>query len=542
MQRIEILRSTYLDSVSLMRISKLAGEAQGVSGAVVSMATDTNLSLMKDIGFDPGETGEVSANDLVIAIEAETQEALDGAFALVESWIKGKPAAARNTAGAIRGGTAGAAGGPGTQVAPSGDLPRNLDTAITQYPEIDLVLISVPGRYAAYEAHKALEAGKHVMIFSDNVSIPDEKRLKELGAHRGLLVMGPDCGTAIIGGVALGFANAVPRGPVGIVSASGTGAQEISSILARLGIGISHIIGTGGRDVSGEIGAVTMKMGLKALIEDEATEVIVLISKAPDPDVAEPVLELARRSNMPCIICFMGQARSERQGDLIYTGTLTEAALAAREAVAGEGVRAEKSGFDRAAIGETEIARLRKKLPKSGRYLRGLFSGGTLAQEAAFILGPRLGQIHTNLHIEGFAILDDPAVSRGHTILDLGDDVFTRGRAHPMIDQWYRLDRLEKEAADPETAVIMLDVVLGYGANPDPAGEIAALLKQTAGQIVPGGAMPPVITSICGTYDDPQAYDRQKQALEEAGAVVAETNARACEIVRDILAGDRNGR
>jgi FdrA protein len=318
MQRVRVLRSTYLDSVSLMRISKLAGDAPGVTNAVVSMATDTNLILMKNIGFDPAEAGEVSSSDLVIAVEAESRDALEGAFMLVENHIKGGPAAAV-------GGAAGAGASEGVH-------PGSLEAAMRQRPEIDLVLVSVPGQYAAYEAHKALLAGKHVMIFSDNVSVEDEKHLKDLGTRDGLLVMGPDCGTSIIGGVALGFANAVPRGQVGVVSASGTGAQEVSSILARMGVGISHIIGTGGRDVVRRIGAATMLTGLKALIDDPATDVIVLISKAPDPDVAERILAAARRSGKPCIICFMGRGPSGKQENLIFAGTLTEAALS----VAGE--------------------------------------------------------------------------------------------------------------------------------------------------------------------------------------------------------------
>lgn len=523
MQRIKVLRSTYLDSVSLMRISKLAGDAPGVTNAVVSMATDTNIVLMKDIGFDPAEAGEVSSSDLVIAIEAETRAALDQAFALVENQIKGRPAAVVGAA--------------------EGARPGSLLAATRLHPEINLVLISVPGQYAAYEAHKALLAGKHVMIFSDNVSIEDERHLKDLGARTGLLVMGPDCGTSIIGGLALGFANAVPRGRVGVVSASGTGAQEVSSILARLGVGISHIIGTGGRDVARQIGAVTMLMGLKALTDDQATDIIVLISKAPDPDVAERILAAARRSGKPCIICFMGQALSGSQGNLVFADTLTEAALKVAAELESGRVPGEKLEAFSATTGEAQVAALREKLPRSGRYLRGLFTGGTLAQEAMFILGPRLGRIHTNMHMEGFPVLDDPSTSKGHTILDLGDDIFTRGRAHPMIDQRYRLDRIGKEAADPETAVILLDVVLGYGCNSDPGGEIAGALTRIAAVALPqstaaGAATPLVVASICGTPDDPQSYDGQRRALESAGVVVAETNARACEVARAILTGD----
>jgi FdrA protein len=527
MQRIEVVKSTYLDSVSLMRISKVVSDVQGVTNAVVSMATDTNLALMKDIGFDPKKVGSISANDLVIAIEAETQNALDDAFKLVWNQIKGGP------------GPAGDEGG--TRAASPADRPASLDTAIKRYPEINLVLISVPGRYAAYEAHKALRSGKHVMIFSDNVSVTDEKMLKDFAAHHGLLVMGPDCGTAIIGGAALGFANAVPRGRIGIVSASGTGAQEVSSILARLGFGISHIIGTGGRDVSREVGASTMLSGLRALMDDEDTDVIVIISKAPDPGLAERILELARSGSKPCVMRFMGQVTGGTQENLIYASTLAEAALAAAHALCPDQPEMAGPPASWAAVGKNEIAGMRAGLPETGRYVRGLFSGGTLAQEAMFILGPWLGEIHTNMHLRGFHQLDDPTASAGHTILDLGDDTFTRGRAHPMIDQWYRLDRLAREFADPETAVILLDVVLGYGANADPAGEIAGALAELARGAGAEHRMPLVIASICGTRDDPQGYERQRAVLESAGVVMAQTNAHACELVGHILTGDPDG-
>ncbi len=513
MQRIEILKSTYLDSVSLMRISKMATGAPGVSNAVISMATDTNLALMKEVGFRPDTIGEATPNDLVIAVEAESEDAVDRAFDMVKTEIKG---------GSRRGDAARA--------------PRSLEAAIEEYPEINLVLISVPGRYAAYEARRALAAGRHVMIFSDNVSMEDEKNLKETGARDGLLVMGPDCGTAMIGGVGLGFANDVPPGKIGIVSASGTGAQEVASILARLGLGVSHIIGTGGRDVSSGVGAITMKAGLAGLADDVATEVIVIISKAPDTGVAEGILAMAAEAGKPCIVNFAGRSEAGGEGNLTFTTTLTEAALAAAWALTG---KADEIPAGTGLEGDTHDLSMQIAPPR--RYLRGLYSGGTLAQEALFLLVPSLGAIHSNLHVEGLPTLRDPGVSEGHTIVDLGDDVFTRGRAHPMIDQAQRLARLTREARDPEVAVILLDVVLGYGCNGDPGGEIAAALRETARSLDAGVTMPLIVASICGTHGDPQGYGRQKRALEAAGVVVASTNARACELAGGLLKGVCDG-
>jgi FdrA protein len=513
MQRIEILKSTYLDSVSLMRISKMATEAPGVTSAVISMATDTNLALMKEVGFSLDAAGEASANDLVIAVDADSEDAVDRAFEMVKNEIKG-----------------GTRGGGATRA------PRSLEAAIEEYPEINLVLISVPGRYAAYEARRALAAGRHVMIFSDNVSVEDEIDLKEIGAREGLLVMGPDCGTAMIAGVGLGFANNVPPGKTGIVSASGTGAQEVASILGRLGLGVSHIIGTGGRDVSSRVGAITMKMGLEALAGDSVTEVIVIISKAPDPGVAEAILAIAAEAGKPCIVSFAGRPDAGEEGNLTFTTTLAQTALAAARALTGK-----SDDISAGADFEVGVDDLRKQIASPRRYLRGLYSGGTLAQEALFLLGPSLGAIHSNLHVEGLPALSDPGVSEGHTIVDLGDDVFTRGRAHPMIDQAQRLARLKRETEDPEVAVILLDVVLGYGCNSDPGGEIAAALREIAGSRGSGVKIPLIVASICGTHGDPQGYDRQRRSLEAAGVVVAPTNAHACELVRDLLKGVCDG-
>jgi succinyl-CoA synthetase alpha subunit len=383
MRRIEVERSTYLDSVSLMRISKKAAEAERVSDAVVAMATDTNLSLMKDVGFDIARMGDVTPNDLVIAIDAEDGPALEAAMALVQAELKGGVSA------------------PGEE----SHEPKDLNSMLREYAEINLVLISIPGRYAAYEAHKALRADRHVMIFSDNVSLEDEVSLKRLASSRGLLLMGPDCGTAIINGMGLGFANSVPAGKIGMVAASGTGAQEVSSILARHGLGISQLIGTGGRDISAEVGGISMIMGLEALTRDERTEVIVIVSKLPDSEVADRVLQVAGEGRKPCVVYFAGQPETARRDNLVFTRTLAETAREA--ALAAEG----KAWEDDASTRETmkkSMMEFRQGLPRSRRALRGLFSGGTLAQEAGFIIGPALGSIHTNLKLPGFAVLEDP--------------------------------------------------------------------------------------------------------------------------------------
>ena len=507
MKKIIIEKSTYLDSVSLMRVSKKAAEAPGVENAMIAMATDTNMLLLKEAGFDPAGAAGATANDLIIALDAADGASLEGALAIIKQEIEG-----------------GAGSGEELEY-----KPRSLDGAFRSRPDLNLVFISVPGRFAAGEAQRALAAGRHVMIFSDNVTVEDEVRLKAMGRASGLLVMGPDCGTAIIDGVGLGFANAVPRGNVGIVSASGTGAQEVSSVLARMGAGISQLIGTGGRDVSGAVGGVTTIMGLEALSADPNTDVIVIISKVPDESTGRDILGIARRSGKPCIIWFAGQEAMPPEDNLIFAGTLADAARRTAEAA---GLEVESPGAGTAA-GRADD--LRERLDPGRRFVRGLFGGGTLGQEAVFLLTSSLDNVSTNMKLPGTALLDDANESVGHTIVDLGDDTFTRGRAHPMIDQSYKLARLAREFEDPETAVVLMDVVLGYGCNMDPGGEIAEAL---AGLVKKGGSGgPAVVVGLCGTDDDPQGYARQRQKLESAGALVAETNELACDLVARIIGG-----
>src|SRR5690606_14776291 len=110
-----------------------------------------------------------------------------------------------------------------------------------------------PGVYAAFEAFRALENNLNVMMFSDNVTVEDEIKLKDLAVKKDLLMMGPDCGTAIINGVGLCFANKIKRGPIGLVAASGTGLQEVTVLIDQFGGGISQAIGVGGRDLSKDV-------------------------------------------------------------------------------------------------------------------------------------------------------------------------------------------------------------------------------------------------------------------------------------------------
>jgi FdrA protein len=374
-----------------------------------------------------------------------------------------------------------------------------------------------------------------VLLFSDNVSIEDEVALKRYAVQQGLLMMGADCGTAILNGAALGFANVVPRGPVGIVAASGTGLQETSSLLARLGVGVSQGIGTGGRDLKEAVGGLTMLQGLRALQADPQTEVLLLVSKPPAPAVAERVLAQVRKSDKPAVVCFLG-------GDptpIVRAGahparTLQEAAYRAA-ALAGGAVDHASIAHEGADL-QVQAATLRGRLRAGQRYVRGLYSGGTLATEALIVWQEMLGDVRSNVPLRTEFKLEDVTQSVGHCAVDLGEDVFTVGRLHPMLDHELRIRRLMQEEADPEVAVIVLDVVLGYGAHSDPASELGPAIRRARALAQGAGRELLVVVSVTGTDGDPQGLSRQVQALEQAGAIVAPSNAAAARLAGWIVA------
>jgi FdrA protein len=386
------------------------------------------------------------------------------------------------------------------------------------------VLISVPGRYAAGVARQALDIDKHVFLYSDNVSLDDEIELKQMAAQKGLLVMGPDCGTAIVNGIGLGFANKVRRGPIGLIAASGTGLQQVTARIHQMGGGITQALGTGGRDLSEAVNAVTARQGLDLLSRDPETRVIVLVSKPPSPKVADDLVQAARLSGKPVVVDFIGYATSARQVDDVYFATTFDETV--RLAVKLAGLAAEAD----------PVIDLRSKgFAASQRYLRGLFSGGTLAYEALLILQSYLPAVYSNAPLDKDFLLEDSLVSQAHTIVDLGEDEFTVGRLHPMLDNDLRIRRLEVEASDPEVAVILLDVVLGYGAHPDPAGELAPAIARVRKQAEEAGRHLEVVAIVSGTDEDPQDLDAQIGQLEQAGALVETSNDTAVRYVGKLL-------
>jgi len=481
--------NAYFDSVALMQVAATLSARPEVAAASLMMGTPANQELLEEAGLLTAAARAAGPNDLVIAVRAE-EGLLEGLLAEAEAGLDaGAPAA----------------GAGGEQV-----RPRILE----QVEGANLALISTPGRYAAGEALKALKLGLHVFLFSDNVPVEEELLLKREAERRGLLVMGPDCGTAIINGVPLGFANVVRRGDVGLVGASGTGSQEIACLLDRAGAGISQLIGVGGNDLSEAIGARSMLFALDALAADPATRVIVLVSKPPAPPVAAAVLLRAASAGKLVVVNFLG-ARVEASGNLHPAATLEEAAMLAAALSLGRPVTH--------AHVQQPPSDLAGRLGPGRSAIRALFSGGTFAYEAELLLG----EVATSAGrwLPGRPI----AFPAGNLVLDLGGDEYTVGRPHPMIDPALRIEFLRAAAAAPDTAVILLDVVLGTGSAPDPAGALAPAIREAAGG-------PLVIAFVCGTPADAQGLESQEAVLREAGAVFAPSSTAAIRLARDLLA------
>ena len=484
----EIRSGAYFDSVVLMQLQRALADLPDIEDAGVVMGTPANLEILEQTGLLVDGVRSAKADDLVLVVKAKTAEAAKKALARVDELA----AARRSREGA----------GEDFQ-------PKSLETAQGILPDSRWVLVSVPGRYAAGVSREALRLDKHVFLYSDNVSLEEELDLKKKGAQRGLLVMGPDCGTAIINGIGLGFANQVRRGSIGLVAASGTGLQQVSVRIHEYGGGLTHALGTGGRDLSSAVGGITARMGLDLLERDPETRVIVLISKPPDQGVAESILDYARSFTKPVVVNFIGYKTSMREIDNLYfTNTFDDTAAAA---VALDG---EISGEGLNPLPELSL------FSPNQRYLRGLYSGGTLAYEALLVLEAYLPVVYSNAPIHKEFLLEDSLVSQGHTIIDLGEDEFTVGRLHPMMDNELRIQRLAREAADPETALILLDVVLGYGSHPDPAGELAPAIESARGSAAKVGRYLEVVVTLTGTDADPQDRDSQRERLEGAGARV----------------------
>jgi FdrA protein len=516
--RVEVRRGTYHDSVTLMQVSRQAEELPGVEAAAAVAATPVNLELLARQGFavDPAGLGP---SDLVLCVRAADDAAAGQAMEQVEALL----------AGAGRGSTGGGSGG-----GPGAAAPRSLRAAARRDPGLNLAVLSVPGRHLGYEIAEALQAGLHVFCFSDGLDPATEAACKRVAAERGLLLMGPDCGTAIIDGVGLGFANAVRRGPVGVVGASGTGIQEVTCLLDAAGVGISHAVGVGGRDLSPEVGGIMTISALDLLGADDATERLVVISKPPDPGVARRVADAAAATGKPAVLAFPGLGDPPPlPPGVTFAGSLEAAAAWAVGSPAADGApephlpAPSPPEGDGSPAAQTVVPAVHSPPAVTPGAIRGLFSGGTLCYEAMAVVAGVAGRAASNIPLRPEWRLTDLHRSEGHTFVDFGDDAMTEGRAHPMIDPGLRNERFRREAADPATGVVLLDVVLGYGAHPDPAGELAPLVERALAER-PGGLS--VVVSLCGAAGDPQDLDGQAAVLRAAGALVTRSSAQAARL------------
>lgn len=494
---VEIRRGVYHDSVTLMQVSQRVRTTPGVQDALVGMGTELNLGLMREVGFEVPEGA--GPNDLVVALRADDDAALAAGGQALTAALEELHARSRGS-------------GSSTEVAP-----RTIGSAARR-SGAGIALVSTPGRHAVLDALDAVEAGLSVMLFSDNVPVADEIALKDAAAARDLLVMGPDCGTAVIAGAALGFANVVRPGRVGVVAASGTGAQQVMCLLDLAGEGVSHCLGLGGRDLSAQVGGRSARQALRALAADEATEHVVIVSKPAAPEVVADLERLAADLGVPVTWATLGRG-------------LPDLTAAVEQALEALGAPVPTWPTWEPADGAPGTA-------APGSCLRGLFCGGTLADEAMVVAEAVLGPVTSNIPLDGSPRVSGSERLTGHAVLDFGDDELTSGRAHPMIDPSLRLERVREQGADPTCGVLLLDLVLGHGSHPDPAPALAEAVREARDAASAQDRSLPVVVSLVGTAGDPQGLEPSAQALRAAGASVFSSNAEAVRAAVALLPAD----
>jgi FdrA protein len=511
-KRLLIRKDAYFDSVFLMQAAqRIAGEP-GIRDASAVMGTDANRKLLTNMGYDPQELASAGANDLVFAIEGD-----DAAVGVVlqdsDRWLH-RPAT------------------------PAGETAyHSLEDAAAHSPAASIALISVPGEYAAAEARKALACDLNVFLFSSNVAVEDELSLKRDARARGLIVMGPDCGTALIAGAKIGFANAVRRGPIGVVGATGTGMQELTCLVHQARSGISHAIGTGSRDLSDDIGGLSTLTALDALEADAATKTIVLLSKPAGPKTTALITERLEHCRKPAVACLLGSEPGAMPaagsgGRVGYAATIDQAASLALAAV----------GIEDPALLHADLAQIRSsaaaeaaKIAAGQKYIRGLFGGGTFCYQSQSVMRDGGVTVHSNAPIRGMGELGDPMQSHEHSLVDMGAESFVAGRPHPMIDATLRRERIVREGDDPAVAVLLLDFILGTISSADPVGDLLGAIGIARDKSRGRGGHLCVVASVCGTEDDEQRLDEQVKHLTSAGVLVFPSNAQAALFSRELV-------
>ncbi len=517
----------YKDSVALMRVAQAMLAMDGVVNATLQMGNPANKEILQDAGLLTTEVANADPSDVMIVVQAMSRKACTSAIDMAKSQLAGT---AKATSGSAS-----------EEIAP-----RTVGMGLAKLGSANIVQISVPGAYAAAEALKAVKQGLNVFMFSDNVPLDQEVAIKTEAAKRGVLVMGPDCGTAIIGGVPLGFANNVRHGNIGLVAASGTGLQEVTTQIHRMGGGVSHAIGTGGRDVYADVGGITMLQGIELLARDADTKVIAIVSKPPAPEVTVKVMAALAATGKPAVVLFLGSNLKSPSKSIRVVQTMVDCAAQAAKLANNWGLPPKvnkaqpnaKKGAKGAAPNWLALYPIPRKpmFHKAQHYLRALYSGGTYCSEAQTIWAKSGLAVWSNIPVNKALLLSSPKkASFEHAALDLGDDDFTVGKPHPMIDQGARIERLLREAADPTVRVILLDVVIGWGAHTDPASELAAAVVQAKRMAAKGKRTLAVIGFVCGTELDPQGLATQEKKLRDAGMVLAPNSASAAWLAGEWL-------
>lgn len=511
-----IKTNTYRDSIALMRTSMELRKLSGISKAEIILGTEVNKQILIRSGLMTEEIEQAGNNDLIIAVEGNTVQNADAALDKAEEMLTKGFKEVRDTE----------------------FVANSLAEAIQATPDATVALISIPGLFVKREAFRALKRGLHTLIFSSNVSLEDELELKEYAREHGLLVMGPDCGTAIISGKGLAFANEIRAGSIGIVGASGTGIQEVSCLIHQLGEGITHAIGTGSNDVSSAIGGITMLAGIKLLEADPATRVIVLVSKPPALETQEKILAVLEACTKPVVVNFIGNQKSlgkKWTGRNAYNLEETaKMAVAYAQNINQNEILIPGELSMEQLMAQAQEKRERQHLGQ--RYIRGLYSGGTLANEACLVLNETIDTVYSNVSLPTVHSLKNSNVSYRHSIIDLGAEEFTAGKPHPMLEPAVRNERIVQEAKDPQVAVLLLDFVLGYGSHADPVGVTLAALKEAIQIAKEDKRSISIVASVCGTDEDFQNKRSQVEKLQQIGVTVLPTNAQAAKFASLITA------
>jgi len=494
--RVRVFPGAYRDSLLLLSATRAMNDGTGVGWAAAVMAIPANVDEVAGHGVPADDLAGTDANALLLAVSAEDSAAAE------EALQRGHAALFASERGPGRGAAGGEADGP---------VPLTVDDAAARLPEANVAVVSVPGPYAAIAADCALSAGLHVLLFSDNVPLAQEVALKDRASRLGRLVMGPGAGTAVLGGIGLGFANKVTAGPVGVVAAAGTGAQEVMTLLDRWGIGVSQVVGVGGRDLSAEVGGRMARDAVRALDDDPGTQVILLVSKPPDPAAVKAVIGASTRT--PVVAACLGMSSADGTVAGARRAVTLEDACRQVAAMLGRDVPEPAEGLSAA------VANAAGRIGAARTAVRGFYTGGTLCYEAQVVLTSLLGPVYSNVPLTPDRQV--PAPAHAHVCLDLGEEEYTRGRPHPMIDPAARREIMREQAFGADVAAVLIDVVLGYGSHDDPAREIAG----TCADIVASGAA--VVAYVLGTPGDPQGFEAQRRVLRDAGAIVTQTAAEA---------------